>query len=129
MNDPQSLRYQNRCVEACMRSIGYTIFAVIFRRFPTSCCLPLIATLFGCANQSVSPSDKTLIREADQLHAQLAPACVEDRDPRLKRYIEQIAARILASAKELDQEGLIKSRGHGSNAWMFDKDVDFHLAD
>jgi hypothetical protein len=31
-------------------------------------CLALLA---GCANQSVSPTDKTLIANADQLHARI----------------------------------------------------------
>ena len=89
----------------------------------------LLTGLTGCGGQAVSPSDQTLIREADQLHARLEPAVVENRDPRLRRYLEQIGGRILSAAKELDQKGTIKSSGEGSNAWMFGKDVDFHLLD
>jgi hypothetical protein len=85
--------------------------------------------LSGCGGQAVSPTDQTLIRQADQLHARLEPAIVENRDPRLRRYLEQISSRILAAAKELDQKGMIKSDGEGSKAWMFGKDVDFHLVD
>lgn len=89
----------------------------------------MLLTLIGCTGQNVSPTDQTLIKEADQLHARLEPAVVENRDPRLRRYFEQIAGRILAAAKELDQKGAIKSEGEGSNAWMFSNEVDFHLVD
>jgi hypothetical protein len=87
-------------------------------------CLALLA---GCANQSVSPTDKTLIANADQLHARLAPSVVDARDARLKRYLAQLAARVTAAAKDLDQQGVIKSPGEGSKAWMFGREVEFHL--
>lgn len=104
--------------------------AIVSLRSLCSCFLLLaLAGLPGCAGQSVSPSDQTLIREADQLHARLEPAVVENRDPRLKRYVEQIGARIVAAAKELDHQGRIKSQGEGANAWMFSSNVDFHLVD
>jgi hypothetical protein len=90
--------------------------------------VPFLALLVGgCADQVVSPTDKTLIAEADQLHARLAPAVVDDRDPRLKRYFSQIAARVTAAAKDLDQQGAIKSPGEGGKAWMFARDIEFHL--
>jgi len=87
--------------------------------------LPLMV---GCA-ASVSPTDQTLIREADQLHERLKSAVVEDHEPRLKRYFEQLASRIVSAAEELDQQGLIKSQAEGSNAWLFSKDIDCHLID
>jgi predicted Zn-dependent protease len=92
----------------------------------------LLATLAGCAGPAVSPTDKSLITQADQLHARLGPAVLEDKDPKLKRYFEQLAARILAAAKDADQQGLIKpptGAEAGSTAWMFSNDVDFHLID
>jgi predicted Zn-dependent protease len=95
---------------------------------PLYFCVALVG-LIGCAGQSVSPSDQTLIKEADQLHARLEPSVIETRDPRLRRYFEQISARILEAARELDQKGQIKSQGEGSNTWMFSKDIDFHLVD
>jgi hypothetical protein len=88
-----------------------------------------LAALGGCAGQAVSPTDQTLIQEADQLHARLEPAVVEKLDPRLKRYFEQIGARIVAAAKELDQQAIIQSREQGSNEWMFAKEIGFHLVD
>jgi predicted Zn-dependent protease len=103
-----------------------------------------VSALTGCAGGAavVSPTDQALIAQADQLHARLQPALLETRDPKLKRYFEQLGARVTAAAKDADQEGLIKppapSAGSaasaadaagGSNAWMFGKDVDFHLVD
>jgi len=87
------------------------------------------APITGCAGQAVSPTDQTLIREADQLHARLAPALVENVDPRLRRYFEQLAGRITTAARELDQQGVIQSKDDGSKAWMFGKEMDFHLTD
>ena len=90
--------------------------------------LSLLAPLVtGCAGRSVSPTDQSLITEADQLHARLAPAVVDDRDPRLKRYFGQLAARVTAAARELDRQGVIKSPGEGDKSWMFGKEIDFHL--
>lgn len=108
---------------------SYTLMGVSHRSIYI--CLAAIGLigLTGCGGQAVSPSDQSLIREADQLHARLEPAVVENRDPKLRRYLEQIASRILTAAKELDQKGTIKSNGEGSNAWMFGKDLDFHLVD
>jgi hypothetical protein len=86
-----------------------------------------LAAIGGCAGPSVSPTDQTLIKEADQLHIRLEPAVVESQEPRLKRYFEQLANRIVTAARELDQQGVIQSRSEGSNDWMFSKDIDFHL--
>jgi hypothetical protein len=104
----------------------YTV-AVLKRRILSLVPFALLALLTGCAGQAVSPTDKTLIAEADQLHARLAPSVVDDRDPRLKRYFAQIAARITAAAKDLDQQGVIQSRGEGAKSWMFGREVEFHL--
>jgi hypothetical protein len=93
---------------------------------------PLIvvaSVLTGCAGQAVSPTDQTLLKETDELHARLEPAVMERQDPRLKRYFEQLAGRVTAAAKELDQQGVIQSRDAGSKDWMFSKDIDFHLVD
>jgi hypothetical protein len=89
--------------------------------------LACLALVTGCAGQAVSPTDKTLIAEADQLHLRLAPSLVDDRDPRLKRYFAQLAARVTAAAKDLDQQGVIHSPGEGSKSWMFGREIEFHL--
>src|SRR5206468_11755116 len=64
-----------------------------------------------------------------QLHTRLEPAVVERQEPRLRRYFEQLASRIVTAARELDQQGIIKSQSEGSNEWLFSKDIDFHLLD
>jgi len=98
--------------------------------------LPLsLALLQGCAGPRVSPTDQSAIDQADKLHATLAPAVVEDRNPRLKRYFEQLGARITTAAQNLDQLGRLHTEGdgngpapgEGSNQWMFAKDITFHL--
>lgn len=89
--------------------------------------IALLLGLVGCAGPQVSPTDQALIKDADQLHARLAPAMLDRADPRIARYFEQIDARILAAAKELDQQGAIKPAGDDSNAWMFTKEMQFHL--
>jgi hypothetical protein len=106
---------------------GYTV-AVVKRRILSLVPFALIALgVVGCAGPAVSPTDKTLIADADQLHLRLAPALVDDRDPRLKRYLAQIASRITAAARDLDQQGTIQSRGEGAKSWMFGKEIEFHL--
>lgn len=89
----------------------------------------LVGTLAGCGGPAVSPTDQTLLRETDQLHARLEPAVVEKQEPRLRRYFEQLSSRIVTAARELDQQGIIKSRNEGSNEWLFSKEIDFHLVD
>src|SRR4051812_17164698 len=49
--------------------------------------LSALALLAGCGGPVVSPSDQSLIQQADELHARLRPALVEDRDPKIKRYL------------------------------------------
>jgi predicted Zn-dependent protease len=95
---------------------------------PIGLLLFALAGLTGCAGPAVSPTDQTLLRETDQLNARLEPAMVERQEPRLKRYFEQLASRIVTAARELDQQGIIQSRSEGSNEWLFSKDIDFHLA-
>lgn len=87
----------------------------------------LTVGLTGCAGPAVSPTDQTLLRETDQLHARLEPAVVERQEPRLRRYFEQLSTRIVTAARELDQQGGIQSRSEGSNEWLFSKEIDFHL--
>ena len=82
----------------------------------------------GCSSGPVvSPTDQALIERADRLHQVLAPAVVESRSARLDRYFTQLAERITAAAKELQQQGLIHPGGEG--AWVFGKDIEFHLVD
>jgi len=95
----------------------------------------LLALMQGCAGPTVSPTDQTAIDQANKLHAALAPAVVEDRNPRLKRYFEQLGARITTAAQALDKLGQLHAEGDGngtapgagSNDWMFARDISFHL--
>jgi predicted Zn-dependent protease len=92
--------------------------------------MSVVTLIAGCnGGVSVSPSDQTLIRDADNLHAKLQPAIVERLDPPLQRYFEQICTRVTTAARQAEQEGMIKSAGEGPNAWMFGKDLDLHLVD
>ena len=96
------------------------------------CVLLCLAAIVGCAGPRVSPTDQALIERADRLHEVLAPAVVESRSARLDRYFTQLAERITAAAKELDQQGLIRPAGDdggAGGAWVFGKDIEFHLVD
>jgi hypothetical protein len=92
--------------------------------------VPLLCLVGGCAGPSVSPTDQALIDRAERLHQVLAPAVVDARNPRLQRYLAQLSERITSAAKELDQQGRIKSAEiAGGGSWLFGKDVTFHLID
>lgn len=94
----------------------------------------LIATLLllgaGCAGPVVSPTDQVLLRDTDRLHLRLSGACIEGRSPRIQRYLGELAGRVTAAARDLDQQGGIKSvnAGGSSNAWMF-SGIEAHLVD
>jgi hypothetical protein len=93
-------------------------------------CLLAAGVLAGCGGAVVSPTDQSLISQADQLHGRLKPALIDDRDPRLRSYFEQVMARVTGAARQLDQQGTIRSAAEGDNAgnaWMFAKNIDLHL--
>jgi hypothetical protein len=79
----------------------------------------------GCGART-SAGDQSLIDQADSLHRTLAPAIVSD-DPRLRGYMQQIAARLLAAAREVAREQSLGKDGENSD-WMFSKEVQFHIA-
>jgi len=83
-------------------------------------CLALAAiTLTGCA------TDKAVISQANQQQDQLEPAIIQDRQ--VQAFMDKIGGRIVAAAKELDEQGVgPKSHKKGDNDWMF-KDVQFHM--
>ncbi|MGN6504543.1 MAG: M48 family metalloprotease [Tepidisphaeraceae bacterium] len=73
----------------------------------------------GCA------TDKSVIAKAQDEHAQLEPAVIND--PQVDAYMKQIGDRIVAAAKELDAQGVGPSaHKKGDTSWMF-KDVQFHM--
>lgn len=86
--------------------------------------IPLAALPFlfaaGCAN------DSKIINQAQESHAQLEPAVIED--PQVAGYVQQVGDRVVSVARELDQQGFgPKAHKNGEdNGWMFE-DIKFHL--
>jgi len=79
--------------------------------------VPFLAS--GCA------TDSQVRSQADQTHAQLEPAVM--KDPELAQYLQQLGARVAATAQELDKEHVgPKSHFKEDNSWMFSTD-EFHL--
>ena len=76
--------------------------------------LPLAA---ACA------TDRQVIEQARGVHTELEPAVVED--PQLSAYLQEIGDRIIEAAGET-QTGA-KRKGSEEDAWMFSKDMRFHL--
>ncbi|HEV2295861.1 MAG TPA: M48 family metalloprotease [Tepidisphaeraceae bacterium] len=76
------------------------------------------ATGVGCA------SDKAVISQANQAHASLEPAVVED--PVLSNYIQEVGDRVIDAARELSRQGYGPD-GKEDNSWMFSKDMRFHF--
>jgi len=75
----------------------------------------------GCA------TDKSIIDQATQTNAQLAPAIVTD--PQLANYIQQVGNRIIAAGKEMDRQHIGPSthfKEGEDNTWMF-QDMKFYL--
>lgn len=74
----------------------------------------------GCA------SDRQVISQAQQMHAGLAPAVMND--PELTNYLTQVGDRIINAAKELDAQGYGSSSHRKEDSqWMFSQNMKFHL--
>ncbi|MGB7161244.1 MAG: M48 family metallopeptidase [Tepidisphaeraceae bacterium] len=84
---------------------------------------PLLALIVAVAGVGCA-SDKAVISQANQAHTGLQPAVIDD--PVLASYIQEVGDRIIASARELSQQGY-GPRGKESNEWMFSKDMRFHF--
>ena len=72
-------------------------------------------------------TDRQVIQQAEDTHAQLKPAVMDD--PELFGYLKSMGDRIVAAAKELDAEHYGPSshfEKNESNDWMFSKE-EFHL--
>ena len=81
--------------------------------------LALFAMASGCA------SDKSVINNAQQSHAELEPAILNDAA--LQAYMDKIGTRIVAEAKEMDARGEgPAAHKKGDASWMFE-DVQFHM--
>jgi predicted Zn-dependent protease len=86
-----------------------------YRRGSAIYLLVLGTLVAGCA------SDSRVIGQANQFHSGLERAVYQDRE--LDEYLQQVGARIIAGARQYDPQ-LAKD---GGNAWMFSKDMRFHL--
>jgi predicted Zn-dependent protease len=87
----------------------------------TTCFSACLFVLAGCA------TDRQVIQQAEDTHAQLKPAVMED--PELFGYLQSMGDRIVSAAKELDAEHYGPSThfdSKESNEWMFSKE-EFHL--
>lgn len=82
--------------------------------------LPLVLFFAaGCA------SDSKVRAQADEAHAQLEPAVI--KDPELAQYLQQLGARVSATAQELEKENVgPKAHFKEDSSWMFSTD-EFHL--
>ena len=81
--------------------------------------LALLALASGCA------SDKAVISKAQDAHAGLEPAILDDSA--LQSYMDKIGQRVVAEAKEMDARGEGPSaHKKGDSSWMFEG-VQFHM--
>jgi predicted Zn-dependent protease len=88
---------------------------------PALAALALALSLASCA------TDRQVIQQAEDTHAQLKPAVMDD--PELFDYLKSMGDRIVDAAKELDAEHYGPSshfEKKESNDWMFSKE-EFHL--
>ena len=66
-----------------------------------------------------------MIDQGNALHRAVAPAMVSD-EARLRGYVQQIATRLLAAAKDVAKE---RSLGREDNIdWMFSREMQFYIA-
>src|SRR4051812_12970258 len=84
-------------------------------------CVPVLVMLGGCSSMGgnpFAPSDKAVIAQADQVHAQLAPAVI--KDPDVERYMNAIGARIVQGAQDFNKDPEKKDDKHNKqdNAWL-----------
>lgn len=79
----------------------------------------LIVSATGCA------SDKQVVAQSSQFHSGLQPAVMTD--PELDGYINEVGARIVRAAAEVDRERGGKTRDGKDDAWMFSDKMKFYL--
>jgi predicted Zn-dependent protease len=74
----------------------------------------------GCAN------DAAIISQANQMHGSLKPAVMTDSV--LNSYIQRVGDRIIASAREMHQQGIgPKAHKNEDATWMFSEGMQFHF--
>lgn len=82
----------------------------------------LLFLLTGCASRA-TPGEQSLIDQGEALHQTLSPAMVEDA--RLKGYLQQVGARMLAAARDVMRE---RFSGKEESDWKYSRDIQFHVA-
>jgi predicted Zn-dependent protease len=89
------------------------------RSFAVAMSLLALLGVVGCA------SDAAVQQQAEDMHAQLEPAIVTDAD--VAQYVQAVGERVVQSAYEEYQAGLLSKRINEEDpTWMFN-DVQFHL--
>ena len=79
-----------------------------------------VTVVGGCAK------DSQVINQASQMNTELKPAIIQD--PELAGYLQQVGDRIIATAKELDQQGYgPKSHKSEKSDWMFSSNMKFYF--
>lgn len=74
----------------------------------------------GCA------SDRAVISNANQAHADLEPAVIHDSE--LSAYLQTVGERIIASARTLTGEGFgPEAHRKEDSSWMFSSNIRFHF--
>jgi hypothetical protein len=85
----------------------------------------LLSLSAGCGGGGASAGDQSLIEQANSLHRAFTPALVTD--PPSRGYLQQIAGRLLAAARDVARERNVITDNDASD-WMFSKDIQFHIA-
>ncbi len=81
--------------------------------------------LIGCGS-TTSSGDQAMIEQANSLHRGIAAAVVSD-EGRLRAYVQQISARLVAAAKEVAKERSAGREGEMAD-WMFSREMQFYIA-
>ena len=91
--------------------------------------LALLPALAACSTgcSFLRPTDQSVIGQANQVHGQLDPAVIHDRD--VQGYMDAIGRRIVDAAVQYDQEEGKASEKHKAqdNSWLYSGDIKFHL--
>jgi predicted Zn-dependent protease len=71
-------------------------------------------------------SDKAVMAQAQSFNTDLTPAVMND--PQLTQYLQTVGDRIIAAAREMDQQHYgPESHFKESSSWMFSQNMKFHL--
>jgi len=86
----------------------------------------VLGLLIGLVGVGGCVSDKQVISQAADFHTNIKPAVMEDAE--LSAYLQKVGQRIIAAAKEMDQQHYGPG-GHAkeSSQWMFSGNMQFHF--